>query len=148
MLARHRVRYLVVRGEAVIYYGHARLTGDIDLFYDTGATNVKRLFAMLKEFWNDDIPGIQSEQELGQKGMVFQFGIPPNRIDLITVLEGIKFTPAWKNRTVESLSRRGKRFSIYYIGLNELIANKQAVGRERDKDDLRFLTMARRKGKK
>jgi predicted nucleotidyltransferase len=34
LLAKHQVKYLIVGGEAVIYYGHARLTGDIDLFYE------------------------------------------------------------------------------------------------------------------
>jgi len=32
-LARQKVKYLIVGGEAVNYYGHARLTGDVDIFY-------------------------------------------------------------------------------------------------------------------
>jgi len=35
LLHAHQVRYVVVGGEAVIYHGHARLTGDIDFFYDS-----------------------------------------------------------------------------------------------------------------
>jgi hypothetical protein len=47
----HDVRYLIVGGEAVIFYGHARLTGDVDFFYDVDVDNARRLFAALDEFW-------------------------------------------------------------------------------------------------
>ena len=87
LLARQEVRYLIVGGEAVIYYGHARLTGDIDIFYERTAENVRRLHAALNEFWLNDIPGIEGEDELMEKGTIFQFGVPPNRIDLISDLE-------------------------------------------------------------
>jgi len=43
----HGVRYLVVGVEAVIYYGHARLTGDVDFFYDPSEDNVQSLHAVL-----------------------------------------------------------------------------------------------------
>ena len=145
LLAKHDVRYLIVGGEAVIYYGHARLTGDIDLFYRITHANVKRLFDALKEFWNDEIPGIQNEKELMQEGMIFQFGVPPNRIDLISMFEGAKFIDAWKNRKVETLLYKKKGLPIYYIGLDELIKNKKAVGRNRDKDDLKFLTEVKKR---
>ena len=39
LLAKHDVRYMIVGGEAVIHYGHARLTGDVDFFYDPSSTN-------------------------------------------------------------------------------------------------------------
>lgn len=48
LLARHRVRYVIVGGEAVIYYGHARLTGEIDLFYAIEPENVKRLYSVFR----------------------------------------------------------------------------------------------------
>lgn len=147
LLAKHKVRYLIVGGEAVIYYGHARLTGDIDLFYETTVRNVRLLFKMLGEFWNDRIPGVRTEEELLRQGMVFQFGIPPNRIDLITVVEGIEFGGAWERRQVERLVHKGRKYSIYYVGLDDLITNKQSVGRDRDRDDLKYLMEARRKRK-
>ena len=145
LLAKHDVRYLIVGGEAVIYYGHARLTGDIDLFYETTSRNVKRLYRALKEFWDDEIPGVQTEKELMQKGMIFQFGVPPNRIDLITMIEGVEFIDAWKKKEVVAVTYEKKNFPIYYIGLDELIKNKKAVARDRDKDDLQFLMQVRKR---
>jgi hypothetical protein len=46
----HEVRYVVVGGEAVIHYGHARLTGDIDFFYDRTSGNTQALFEVLLAF--------------------------------------------------------------------------------------------------
>lgn len=138
-LSKYHVRYLVVGGEAVIYYGHARLTGDIDVFYEVSSENAKNLYAALSEFWSDNIPGIESENELAQKGTVFQFGVPPNRIDLISEIEGVDFQGAWEGRVEERFDRSGKEVPVYYIGLDDLIKNKEAVGRHRDLDDLEFL---------
>ncbi len=63
-LRKHRVRYLIVGSEAVIYYGHARLTGDVDFFYEASVANTSKLYAALKEFWRGKIPGIRTEKEL------------------------------------------------------------------------------------
>jgi hypothetical protein len=148
LLSKHGVRYLIVGGEAVIYYGHARLTGDIDLYYQVSPGNIKRLFGALREFWNDEIPGVQNEKELMQEGMILQFGVPPNRIDLITAVEGVRFREAWKKREAVTLFYRKKNFPIYYIGLDDLIKNKKLVGRNRDKDDLEFLMEVKKRKKK
>ena len=139
LLERHEVRYLIVGGEAVIYYGHARLTGDIDIFYERTAENVRRLYAALNEFWLNDIPGITNEDELMQKGTIFQFGVPPNRIDLINEIEAVGFEKAWEDKVRESFSYNNREVTIYYIGLKELIKNKKAVGRYKDMEDLAFL---------
>ena len=139
LLSKHKVKYLIVGGEAVIYYGHARLTGDIDIYYEAKTENIKNLFTALKEFWNGSIPGNINERELIKEGMVFQFGVPPNRIDLINKIENVHFSEAWKNRIGVFITYSRKKFIIHYIGLNDLIRNKAAVNRNRDKDDLKFL---------
>src|SRR5690625_2682985 len=64
LLHKHAVRYMIVGGEAVIYYGHPRLTGDVDIFYGLSIENINRLYNALLEFWNGDIPGIKEWQEL------------------------------------------------------------------------------------
>lgn len=50
LLTRYRVRYLIVGGEAVIYHGHPRLTGDVDFFYENTRANVRRCFALCRSF--------------------------------------------------------------------------------------------------
>lgn len=145
LLAKHKVRYLIVGGEAVIYYGHARLTGDIDIFCERTRGNVKKLYAALKEFWDNDVPGISRQDELLREGMIFQFGVPPNRIDLINAIDGVEFQPAWKNKTTAVFPHRRKNIRVYYIGLRELIKNKAAVKRDKDREDLKFLIETHRK---
>lgn len=139
LLNKHKVKYIIVGGEAVIYYGHARLTGDIDIFYDRRKENCIRIFEALSEFWDEDIPGINKQKELQKKGEIFQFGVPPNRIDLINVIENVDFVDAYKNSVQVKIKQKGKDINIFYIGLNDLIKNKKAINRYKDKEDLKFL---------
>ena len=101
ILSHHNIKYLIVGGEAVIYYGYARVTGDIDFFYSSAPMNVERLDAALLDFWSGSIPGIHSVSELAEKGVITQFGVPPNRIDLINHIDGITFSDAWERRVEE-----------------------------------------------
>ncbi len=146
LLAQYRVHYLIVGGEAVIFYGHPRLTGDIDLFFDRSPQNARLLFKALREFWNNHIPGINDEKELRLKSTVVQFGIPPNRIDLLNDIEGVRFEAAWSRKVVRTIIVERKEVPIMYIGLGDLIRNKRAVNRNRDKDDLRFLESLKTQG--
>lgn len=139
LLARYSVRYVIVGGEAVIYYGYARLTGDIDIFYENSEKNIKRLFTALKEFWNNSIPGIRDKEELKERGVIVQFGVPPNRIVLINYIDGVEFKSAWKNRITEHISFMNKRVPIYFIGIEELIENKKRLNRPKDIEDLKYL---------
>ncbi len=142
-LNKYKTHYLIVGGEAVIYYGHARLTGDIDIFYGRSEKNIINLYSALNYFWSNDIPGIKNAKELNKEGFVFQFGVPPNRIDLLNSIENVIFDKAWKKREIVKINYRSKKFEVYYIGLDELIKNKKAAGRPKDKDDLKFLAKAK-----
>src|SRR5690625_735739 len=77
LLHNHAVRYMIVGGVAVIYYGHSRLTGDVNIFYGLSIENINRLYNALLEFWNGDIPGIKEWQELQTPSYIIQFGISP-----------------------------------------------------------------------
>lgn len=135
----HGVEYLIVGGEAVIYYGHPRLTGDIDIFYNLTEDNVARLYAALNEFWDGTIPGLESEQELREPGMILQFGIAPNRIDLLNRIDGVEFQAAWPHRQEVRVAEGDADILVCFIGLDDLVRNKRAAGRPKDLDDLRFL---------
>jgi len=145
LLNQHHVRYLIVGGEAVIYYGYARLTGDVDFFFETTRKNALNMFEALKEFWQGDVPGIEGFEALMESGVIFQFGVPPNRIDILTHVDGVTFKEAWRGRATTSMEIRGKQVSIYFIGLDELIANKKAINRPKDQEDLKYLVKAKEK---
>jgi hypothetical protein len=143
LLHRHGVRYLIVGGEAVIYYGHARLTGDVDFLFAGDAENRRRLFNALLEFWGGDVPGLEGSDDLAPEGTIVQFGIPPNRIDLIGSIDGVSFDEAWNGREEAALISGGTDVPLYYIGLEALIKNKEHTRRPKDLDDLAYLRRAR-----
>ncbi|MBN2318445.1 MAG: hypothetical protein JXR49_05180 [Acidobacteria bacterium] len=144
LLFQKDVRYLIVGGEAVIYHGYPRLTGDMDIFYDSSAGNAKKLWEALNIFWGGEVPGMKDPEGLSEKGAVFQFGVPPNRIDLLNDLDGISFQSAWRNRVEDELPIQSGRMSVFFIGIDDLIKNKRAVSRHKDRDDLRFLERKRK----
>ena len=142
LLDDHQVRVLIVGGEAVIFYGHIRVTGDVDFFFDSGADNVQRLFETLREFWQGMIPGLDDASELQRRGVVFQFGAPPNRIDLLNYIDGVEFENAWAGRNTVALETDAGSIQLHYIGLDDLIRNKRASARPKDLDDLPYLVNA------
>lgn len=138
----HNVRFMIVGGEAVIFYGHIRVTGDIDVYYDRDHDNAVSLFKALEEFWHGEIPEIEDPSELENPGVIFQFGVPPNRIDLINDIDGVDFESAWLRRTKVELAGLEGNVPFSYIGLEDLIQNKRAAGRPKDEEDLPFLIEA------
>lgn len=140
LLAQHRVRYLIVGGEAVIFHGYPRVTGDIDIFYENTPANTQRLFAALLEFWDGLIPGISTAEELREDGMVLQFGRPPHRIDLMNRIDGVPFAEAWPSRIRLQLQTGADRVPAAYIDLPLLMKNKKATRRPKDLEDVRFLS--------
>lgn len=147
LLHTHVVRYLIVGGVPVIYYGYIRTTGDIDLFYDREAKNAQRLFRALSDFWGGCVPNLKRWQELTEEGLILQLGVVPNRIDLINDIDGVQFADAWPNRLVLAMRHGTEDVQVPLIGLDDLIKNKEASGRLKDGDDLRFLLRAKAKRK-
>ncbi|MDP3980956.1 MAG: hypothetical protein Q8Q33_06075 [Chlamydiota bacterium] len=143
LLHKNNVDYMIVGGEAVIYYGYARLTGDIDFFYNRENENALKLFSALDEFWDKNIPGIKNYLELLENGLILQFGRPPHRIDIINCIDGVSFEEAKSSKLTVLMKIKEDHTPIYYIGLNELIKNKEASARPKDIDDLAYLRKAR-----
>lgn len=67
-------------------------------------------------------------------------GALPNRIDLFSKADGIEFESAWTGRTpVDLVVSSSEVRRIHYLGLADLVAAKEAAGRPKDLDDLRYL---------
>ena len=141
LFQRHRVRYLIVGGEAVILHGYPRLTGDIDIFYDATPANAARLYLALEEFWGGAVPALDDARDLLEPGIIVQFGRPPNRIDLLGRLGSVSFERAWRRRVSEMLRTASRRrFQIFFIHVKDLIQSKRDAGRHKDLDDVEHLT--------
>ncbi len=145
LLAVHKVRYLIVGGMAVIYHGHARLTGDVDFFYESTKANAGRLFQALSEFWKGPVPFVANLNDLLTKNSIIQFGIRPNRVDLMNSITGVTFKEAWAGRIEETVETPGGIFTLPIIGLAALEKNKKSLGRYKDLDDLLFIRPAKKK---
>jgi hypothetical protein len=139
LLHRHEVRCVVVGGEAVIHYGHARLTGDIDFFYDRTVDNAQALFQAMLAFWSGTIPGLKAADELLEQGVIIQFGRPPNRIDLLNQIDGVTFAEAWLTRVTVPVETPEGDALLHFLGIENLIRNKEAANRPKDLDDLAYL---------
>ncbi len=127
-------RFLIVGAYAVSLHARPRSTGDLDLWVEPSPANAPRVYAALQQFGAplDDL----KPTDLEQSDLVFQIGVPPRRIDLLTSLTGLDgFEAAWASRqTVEV-----EGLTVPVIGRAELIRNKRALGRPRDLADLELL---------
>lgn len=127
---RHRVRYLVVGGYAVMQYTEPRFTKDLDLWIDATPHNADRVYAALAEF-GAPISGCDPK-EFTEPEQVFQLGVEPERVDVMTSIPGVKFGPAWDKRTTKIVG--GLR--VPFISKADLIRAKKAAGRPVDLIDL------------
>jgi hypothetical protein len=127
------VRYLVVGAHALGYWGLPRATGDFDLLIEPTNENAARVFEALEAFGAPlfDL----TVTDLATPGVVFQIGVPPYRIDLLTRISGVSFEEAWSGRAVAELDG----LSMPVLGREALIRNKRASGRPKDLVDLQML---------
>ncbi len=122
--------FLVVGAHALAAHGYPRATGDLDVWVNPTAENAARVWRALVAF---GAPLHQlSQDELARPGLVFQMGLPPARIDLLTAIDGVEFADAWPRRLEAVVS--GQRVPL--IGADDLIRNKRAAGRPKDLADV------------
>jgi len=139
LLNKHHVEYMIVGGYAAIYHGYVRFTADIDFFYKSDEENSTRLYQAFHEFWEGTVPAIESYHELTKKGQVIQFGQPPNRLDFINEIDGVLFEDCMDTICTEKIECAKEKLTIHFIGLEELIKNKKASGRPKDRIDADYL---------
>lgn len=124
------VDFLLVGAHARAVHGTPRATGDLDIWVRREALNAQRVYKALMDF---GAPLAElSVDEFMEPDMVFQIGLSPNRIDLLTDLSGVSFDEAWSKRTTIQLYG----MAIPVIGREDFIANKRATGRLRDLADV------------
>ncbi len=128
------VRFLVVGAYAMGAYGYPRATGDIDIWVDTSPKNSKKVYASLAKF-GAPLTNI-SEQTFTEEGIIFQIGIAPRRIDIITHIDGVRFEDAYESKEVIEV----EGLHIPFISKDNLIKNKRSTGREKDKLDVDYLS--------
>ncbi len=126
-------RYLLVGGYAVAFHAQPRFTKDLDVWTDPDAANAGRVFEALRQFGaplHELTPA-----DLGRPGTIFQIGVPPNRIDVVTAIDGVSFSEAWRGRVETTYGDQ----TVPVIARRHLVQNKRASGRPQDLLDLEIL---------
>lgn len=128
-----KVEYLLVGAYAMAVHGLPRATGDIDLWIRRSPENARRVMSALRIF-GAPLEEI-SVEDFQQENLVFQIGVVPRRIDILTSLSGVRFDDAWNARLTVDLAG----LMIPVINRDLLVQNKRAVGRPKDDLDADWL---------
>lgn len=125
----HGVEYLGVGAHALAAYGHVRATKELDVWVRPNQDNGQRVIAALAEFGapvGDLLP-----DDLAKPGTIFQIGVPPLRVDIITDIDVVSFSDAWPKRSEFQLGA----VPVLVISRQHLIINKKSAGRLQDLAD-------------
>lgn len=127
------VEYLVVGAYALAAHGRVRATGDLDVWVRPDPANAKRVLKALVKYGAplQDL----TEHDLSTPGVVYQIGVAPLRIDVLTGIDAVEFEEAWRERVTSRFADQ----SVSVLSAAHLIRNKRAVGRAQDIADLEWL---------
>ncbi len=136
IFAEDEVEYLLVGSYALAAHGHPRATGDIDLWVRPSLENSLRVIGALGRF-GTPVEEIE-EGVFAQWDLVFQIGVVPQRIDIVTAISGIAdFEDAWAARIEVEI----EAITIPVLSRRHLIRNKRATGRRQDLVDVTWLEL-------
>jgi hypothetical protein len=125
-----RVEYILIGAYALAAHGLPRATGDLDLWVRPTPENAQRVWRALGRF-GAPLRDLRPE-DLHAAGVVFQIGVAPCRIDLLTAVDGVAFDEAWPR--CEEVEIEGLKVPV--ISRDDLIRNKRASGRVQDLADV------------
>ena len=134
-LNRCEVEYLVVGGYAVMKYTEPRYTKDLDVWVDNSAENSAKIFRALAEFGVPLTKDRLTPETFTRERIVYQIGVAPVRVDILTHISGVQFPDAWQRRI------EGTMFGVpvHFISLDDLVRNKEAAGRGTDLEHLKYI---------
>ena len=127
------VEFMVVGAYAMSFHGFPRATGDLDLWIRSSEANAQRVWNALVQFGAPT-----ANLTLGDfktKGTVFQIGVAPCRIDILTQISGVEFDEALAHSKVVKIAG----LNIRVIGRDDLVRNKKSAGRPKDEADVAWL---------
>jgi hypothetical protein len=128
-----QVEFLLVGAHALAAHGHVRATQDLDVWIRPLPENARRVIEALRAFGAPlhDL----TEKDLATPGVIFQIGVEPIRIDILTVIDGVQFEEAWTDRMISKLADQ----PVAVLSREHLIKNKLAVARTQDLADVEAL---------
>jgi hypothetical protein len=130
------VEFVIVGAHALAAHGIPRATGDIDIFVRPSVANATRVVRALVMFGAPLAAHGVDEMDFSVAGTVYQIGLPPRRIDLLTEISGVAFDEAWTSHVDAVVGGQ----SLPFLGRDALIKNKIAAGRDKDLLDVKALS--------
>lgn len=129
LLNSHGCSYVVVGAYAMSVYGYIRMTGDIDILVNPEPDNAGRVYSALKEF-GAPLADVRPD-DFAKPGLIYQVGVSPVRVDIITAIDGVKTDYAIATAAV--FEKEGIR--IPFLSMENIIQNKISTGRKKDSVD-------------
>src|SRR6185437_350223 len=139
LLNKYKVNYMVIGGYALAFHGRPRHTGDLDIWIDLSDENAQKMIDVVDDFGMSSL-GLEKTDFL-QKGGITQIGYRPLRIDILNEIDGVDFEEAYMNKLIIDIDG----LPVNYIGLDDLIKNKQVSGRKQDISDVNALSKIKKK---
>ncbi|MDR1802519.1 MAG: nucleotidyl transferase AbiEii/AbiGii toxin family protein [Treponema sp.] len=133
ILSEKKVKFLLIGAYAMAVHGYPRSTMDIDLLVMPDAENALLVLQALVDFGAPT--GDISVEDLQKEGLIFQIGVAPCRIDILTSIDGIRFEDAFARSEIVEI----EGIPIHVLSIPDLIKNKRATGRTRDLADAEML---------
>jgi hypothetical protein len=133
LLNQHKVKYLVIGGYAVVYYGYVRFTGDVDIWIEASEDNAKNLIEAI-DAYGFEVEELKS-RDFEKDIIMFSMGADLLKIEITNRISGIVFNDCYPRRRETEL----EGVPISFIGLDDLKKNKKWSGRLKDLNDLENL---------
>jgi hypothetical protein len=130
-LADSGVEFVVVGAYALSFHGAPRASGDIDIFVRPSPDNAAKIWRALFAFGAPLSAAGVVQADFEKPDLVYQIGLPPRRIDVLTSISGVSFEEAWSTRAAATVEGR----TIHFIGRDMYVRNKLAAGRPKDLAD-------------
>jgi len=132
-LSAEKVKFLLVGAYAMAAHGYVRATVDMDIWVMASPENAQAVLRALGRFGAPlfDL----TAQDLQKEGTVFQIGVAPRRVDILTAASGLRFEEAFAN----SISTDIEGMDVRIPSREDLIRNKRACGRTKDLADAEAL---------
>jgi len=131
LLKEHKVDFVIIGATAFPVHGYARATLDIDIFIRPTEENAKQAWQALKAF-GYDVADVAIKDLLRKKLLIRQYSV---ETDIHPFVKGVSFQEIWENKI---RAKFGKTF-VYFASLGDLIKMKQAAGRPKDIEDIKYL---------
>ena len=133
LLSEKKVEYLLVGAYAMAVHGYPRSTMDIDIWIMADPKNAILVMETLEDFGAPT--GDLLQQDFEKEGLIYQIGVAPCRIDIITSIDGLQFEDAFARSELVNI----EGIPVHVLSIPDLIINKRATGRIKDLADAEAL---------